>query len=420
VGQNYPKLNILTSLVIMPLTEKQKAALAAAPPAQRNALRAGYNKQNSVSARPKAKSRAQPKSKAISPGGRRRWVQKQKLGSALVPARGHGYYDAFRNPPSNVAFPASMGEATPLRGITRFTTPSTSLNLSNGPLLLVVYNDVAGKYVASSFNIADKNDSDNPTWTRFQASQFESAPIDTPFIPTRQSIRITNVSNVVDRGGVVRVLRTNNLDPRFKWYQAQSYNDTNFPNRLTVAHIKEVMEEIRDSPKSRSFGAEDLGRQKQWNCYITDLAASTNFIDRQITPYGWQSSIPAGSEGFVKEAAASPPMSTFLFLIEPHGVESNAFEVSISSHRLYRFPYGSLLASFAMDVPYMAPDAAHKVKSHEESHENNLGSYVSAGMDALAGAGAAVLSQYAKASANSMNTLGAPAAMEMAPLVMSL
>jgi len=347
-------------------------------------------------------------------------VQRQKAGSALVPARGHGYYDAFRNTPSNVAFPASMGEATPLRGITRFTTPNTSHNLSNGPLLLVVYNDVAGKYVAATFNIADKVNTDNPSYERFQASQFESAPIDTPFIPTRQSIRITNVSNVVDRGGVVRVLRTNNLDSKFKWYTNDSYTDTNFPQRLTVAHVKEVMEEIRDSPKSRSFGAEDLSRQKQWNCYITDLAASTNFIDRQISPFNWQASVPAGSAGFAKEAAASPPMSTFLFLIEPHGVESNAFEVSISSHRLYRFPYGSLLASFAMDVPYMAPDAAHKVKSNEESHENNLGSYVSAGIDALAGAGAAVLSQYAKASANSMTTLGAPAAVEMAPLVMHL
>jgi len=401
----------------MPLTQKQKAALAATPPAQRNALRAGYNKQNFTSARPKAKSRAQPKSAANAPGGRRRWVQKQKAGSALVPARGHGYYDAFRNPPSNIAFPASMGEATPLRSITRFTTPNTSHNLSNGPLLLVVYNDVAGKVVAGTFNIADKVDTDNPLYTYFTASQFESPPSDTPYIPTRQSIRITNVSNVVDRGGVVRVLRANNLDPKFKWYTNGASTDTNFPNRLTVGHVKEVMEEIRDSPKSRSFGADDLSKQKQWNCYITDLASSTNFIDRQIVPHGWQGSTPAGSEGFVKEAAASAPMSTFLFLIEAHGIESNAFEVSIASHRLYRFPYGSLLASFAMDVPYMAPDVAHKVKSHEESHDNNLGSYVSAGMDALAGAGAMVLSQYANASANSLATLGAPAAAEMAPLL---
>lgn len=401
----------------MPLTQKQKAALAATPPAQRNALRAGYNKQNSTSARPKAKSRAQPKSATNTPGGRRRWVQKQKAGSALVPARGHGYYDAFRNSPSNIAFPASMGEATPLRAITRFTTPNTSHNLTNGPLLLVVYNDVAGSHVAATFNIADKADTDNPLYTRFQAAQFESAPLDTPFIPTRQSIRVTNVSNVVDRGGVVRVLRTNNLDPKFKWLTLPGYIDTNFPNRITVGHVKEAMEEIRDSPKSRSFGADDLSKQRQWNSYITDLAASTNFINRRIVPDNWMASIPAGSEGFVKEAAASAPMSTFLFLIEAHGVESNAFEVSIASHRLYRFPYGSLLASFAMDVPYMAPDVAHKVKSHEESHDNNLGSYVSAGMDALAGAGAMVLSQYANASANPMAALAAPAAAEMAPLM---
>jgi len=237
---------------------------------------------------------------------------------------------------------------------------------------------VAGGVVANAYNIADKTDGEVPTGTRFQASQFENIDRDIPFIPIRQSVRITNTTEVMQRGGIVRFLRVNNLSTKFRSYVDAAQTDATHPNRPKVSDVKELMEMIRDSPKTRSIGAADLGRQRQWNAYITDLVGSSTFVNRDLPAAFWDGG--AANDGtFTYQTAAAQPMSVLLFLIETHSVESNAFEIAVMSQRLYRFPYGSLMASFSFDVPHMSHEAAHKLKAHEEKHEHNAGAIVEGG-----------------------------------------
>lgn len=352
------------------LTAKQKARVAKAPKGQKGNLLRGYARQNAT-----AKSASRPTPPAKPPPRAKAQPKFSARGTHAV-RRGVGYYDAFRHSPGVIAFPASMGEATPVKSVCRFTTPASSGSVSNGPLLVCVFNDVAGGLVAQTFNIADKTNTDNPVLTQFRASQFGNIASDTPFIPIRQSVRVTNTTEVMYRGGTVRVLRFNNLHPRFRTYSAGSYTDTSHPERTTVGHVKELAEMIRDSPKARTLGAAELGSARQWNSYITDLVGSSVFVDRTLPDSAWTSS---GDGKWSVSGAASQPMSTLCFLFEPHGTENNTFEFAIMSQRLYRFPYGTLMASFAVDVPHMSHEIAHKIKSTEEQHENNAGKIVETG-----------------------------------------
>lgn len=393
------------------LTPKQQLRVAQATGPTKSALLRGYAKQN-AGAKPTPKAKPAPKRQS-KPQAKPNY--KPYTGSTHAIQRGVGYYDAFRNPPGNIAFPASMGEATPLRSVCRFTTPSGAGDVSNAAQLIIVFNDVAGAAVARCYNIADKANGDPPEETLYKASQFESIDKTIPFIPTRQSVRITNTTQVVQRGGVVRFLRVNNLGNRLRMYPNGSFTDATHPNRVTVGHVKEMMEMIRESPKSRTLGAAELGKPRQWNAYITDLVGSSTFVERTLPgAEGWTT---AASGEWDFASAAAQPMSILCFLIEPHSTENNTFEVAIMSQRLYRFPYGSLLSSFSRDVGHMSHETAHKLKSTEEHHENNAGTLVEAA--ALTGAALAAKLAGVKAASSAAATAGetaAPSMFEMAAL----
>jgi len=393
------------------LTPKQKLRVAQATGPTKTALIRGYARQN-VGAKPTPKAKPSPKRQS-KPQAKQNYTA--YTGSTHAIPRGVGYYDAFRNPPGNIAFPASMGEATPIRSVCRFTTPSGAGDVSNAAQLILIFNDVAGATVARCYNVADKANADPPTETVYKASQFESIGKTVPFIPTRQSVRITNTTQVVQRGGVVRFLRVNNLSNRLRMYPNASFTDATHPNRVTVQHVLEMMEMIRESPKSRTLGAAELGRPRQWNAYITDLVGSSTFVERTLPGSDQWTTAASGEWDFA--SAAAQPMSILCFLIEPHSTENNTFEVAIMSQRLYRFPYGSLLSSFARDVAHMSHETAHKLKATEEHHENNSGTLV----EAAAVTGAALAAKLAgmKAASTAAATTGeaaGPSMFEMAAL----
>jgi hypothetical protein len=260
-----------------------------------------------------------------------------------------------------------MGEATPIQAVRRFTTPNSSGDVSNGPLLLLFFNDTSGPAICNTYKTADRTPDQAPIQTRFSAIQFQDVPHNTPFIPIRQSIRITNITEVIHRGGIVRVLRMNNLDPKFRGHVSSHYTVSTHPSTVITAEVNELCEMIRDSPKTRSFGAAELGQPRQWNSYVTDLTGSSTFADRTL------SSVSEPNMKFTSDIANAQPMSCIAMLIEAHSVESNSFEITVMSQRLYRFPYGTILASFAISVPYIEQHIAHQLKASEEHPEHNLG-----------------------------------------------
>lgn len=332
------------------LTPKQQAILDALPKGpHKSKLATTYRRQIN----PASAMRHKPAKEKLS---RETRFKSMPQGVPQAAPRGLGYYDAFEHSPDAIALASTIGEATPISSISRFSTPDSSGNSSNGPQLLCIFNDRAGQPIGTCFNTADGT----VTSSFFQATQLEVDPT-IPFLPIRQSVRITNTTEVINRGGVIRVLRVNTMPRSFRcWTPGNPHPAGPQPD---LSAVQDTMEFIRASPKSRTIGSSELGEAKQWNAYITDAISGASITQRD----------PSHMDDEGRINGLSQPMSTLLILVEAQGIVSNTFEFSVMSQRLYRFPYGSVLASMAKDVPYAPPDILHRLKKDEEHPSRNAG-----------------------------------------------
>lgn len=364
------------------LTNKQANTLKAAPPNRRPALARGFYQQRF------AASAALPNK----PGRERIAADVQFRSNPTnrrqIAPSGHGYYDAFTTMPNTAVTAMSIGLATPIKGLCRIGTPSVTMEQivdSHGVgdttnALLLVFNaasndaniarfyhmgasgvveHTAKRPIVHAFNglmashLGDHNADGQPVpvsqgtgyvnehgpgseWSATLQTHDEVAHAHIPFssdgvesIPVRGSMRIRNVSEALKVGGVVRVLRfTGAMD-----LPSTTPGDPNMSPKW-----EGLLDGIRNSPHTVTYGGQELVHMKQINQYVVDQTRCTTFESTKNFDSG----------------VMKPAMTTIYVLFEsfaPSGsMVGNQYELTFCCQRLARFDAGTLLGSQAISV----------------------------------------------------------------------
>lgn len=212
-------------------------------------------------------------------------------------------------------------------------------------------------------------------------------------IPLRGSLRIRNVTEVRNRGGVVRVLRYNgSLN-----FSAKGADDTNYHSDMTALHedgtfgahgeqlfhvagFLQLCEMIRDSPQARNIDGAEFMTTFQGNTYPSDYIRAHEFRDDDTF---W-------------ETVAHPKFCTTLVLIDnyaPSGdFKNNQFEVNTVVQRAARFAPGSLLHAMARTLPSADQNTANSHVQQEAAnpHLQQVKDFAKFAGGAIAGAATGV------------------------------
>lgn len=167
----------------------------------------------------------------------------------------------------------------------------------------------------------------------------------TESIPLRGSLRIRNVTQALNVGGTVRILRYNgglafNM-PRFQ-ADVQGSEATSeavqgsAPPDVDLGFYFWVCSMIRNAARTRHYGGSELCETHQVNTHPADFVRSHTFM--QDTTF--------------REALLAPKYSTTLILIDDFvdgaGGINNSYEINFNVQRAARFAIGSLLHTKAI------------------------------------------------------------------------
>jgi len=312
-------------------------------------------------------------------------------GFKIAPS-GHGYYDAFKNPPSSAVVSQAVGPCTTVQGKTSITLfNQNDSDVGNG--FMVMFNAGGGQGNAG-IKLSKKADGNlttvfinHPTMMPTSAggnvdpgtdpSVFSGAA----FIPLRQSVRIRNVTEAMGVGGVVRVAR---FSAGFEFPQNNVEYD-------------ELADCIRSAVNTRTYGGGELVTCAQMNAHVADAVKCNTFESAVMNVQ--RTDVTSDVRHNVFQAMENPSMSTLVFLIEDFTsssgqmyslsalsptspmTRSNTYEFTVCTQKAYRFKPGSLLHSMGKDMKADKNrlDSAHQ---HEAAKGSNLSKVVEGFKDA--------------------------------------
>lgn len=319
---------------------------------------------------------------------RRQFTQQQMMAGALrntqFAPRGHGYYDAFANPPDSAAVSQATGPATSIAGVSIDTVAGQeyrsglTINIGSGGLALSIPADKLSTVSLVLFNPGASNDQIGTILSVATNGTITSVPIlcsafsglgpagtnmyhDTPHInsgeaalthvdpanpathhhhvnrrvesiPLRGSIRFRNITEARAVGGTVKVLRYNG--------GVELHAAGNNGTPVDPGLFSSLISMIRDSPRTRCYTGSQLREPHQLNSYPCDFVRSMSFHTDVSFP----------------EALAQPAYSTLMFLIDEFSdsstsaAKNNTYEFSCSVQKAARFPIGTLLHSMAKEM----------------------------------------------------------------------
>lgn len=348
------------------LSSKQVSAIRGAPPGRRAALLRGFVAQG-------------PAGKEAKPGKTAPKKAALFAGAPVIPARiaprGQGFYDAFATPLDTVATAMSIGLATPILGRSRDLTirNSPSSNISDNSVLIWFQPGHAHNYAGRQFAIDHTNG--GLTERNLIVPQFSSlydnvSGVGVEQITVRGSIRIRNVTEARNVGGVVRVLRYGG----------------GYPVPTDAASYMSLCDMIRDSPHTNTYSGHELVTTKQKNCYIVDQARATTF-----------ESDSAFSGGASRSATGRPYLTQIFILIDTfspgdtvtaasgmsvtYGLQ-NSYELSVAVQRLARFDPGTLMHSLTRSIP-ADPHMHNQARDREEASGSSLTHVLEMGASAV-------------------------------------
>lgn len=369
------------------LTPNQVRAVAAAPPRERQQLKATYSRQMAGNAKSRSRTPAprrgharlqnMPRASNVPRGimpdmSKGNWGQTPASSNIIAP-RGFGYYDAFEHDPFSVATHMSIGPATPILAttvcseglVTKKPFPLASSNLEAGAILLIVQ-PAPTAVQAKAFECSSNVDSAFLTATSHYSPQLQADPPDNA-IPTRCSLRFRNWTQHVGVGGIVRVLR---MTTGVALAESRSTNE----------ELANFCQSIRTHARTRTYGGDELLDTHQKNCTIVDQSKSTWFTDFG-TPTNVDQLPWSNSEGWDQDGGLigsftvnlhDPAYTPIAILFEPFvaavsgGTVGNKYEVSVRSQFLGHYAQGTMLANMAVDPP-TAPDKLSHHRNREEA-----------------------------------------------------
>jgi hypothetical protein len=391
------------------LTDRQRAAIRAAPQAAKALLQAQFQAQmkgprggGGWPTRPAARrgrvGGTGPQAIARMPGSRphgadafagqsnRQLMQEawkaSPASSNIMAPRGLGYYDAFQANPMSAATHMSIGPCTPIDAKTTvgFTDPSSSTP-SEGIIdtgfskeaQLVIVQPAPDGVQAVRYNVSNATPTDLMNTYSYRSPQLEADP-PTEMIPTRCSLRIRNYTAKVNKGGLIKVLRMTTgvfLDPDF----------------TTNAQLLEIMGGIRDHKRTREYDGAELPGVMQKNCIVADQSRALTFQNfGEATPSDQYHPLPpqppttpvVNVYQFTK-TLNDPAFTPIAILFEPFlnvqqggGTSQslgNTYQITVQSQFLAHYKQGTMLANLAFSP---ACDAPHINKNRD--HEENKGS----------------------------------------------
>jgi len=298
--------------------------------------------------------------------------------------RGHGYYDAFANRPDTATVSATTGPCTCIAGYSSDMIMGPGQSIGEYKLLsndytthtmvpvaanfkLVLFNPGAsddviaktyelieqpadgsgntvslhvdnitarqfhelGPVVMNTTGTADHQDANASVADRRPGRRVES-------IPLRGSVRFRNVTESLYVGGTVRVLRYNGSLVTGDDEQGNAKIGKNAP---TVAAVMALVETIRDSPRTKVFGGDELLVTHQSNSYPADFVRSMQFE----------------CDTHFDEALYRPGYCTTCILIDnflssANTPANNSYEFTFQVQKAARFGPGSLLHSLQRNM----------------------------------------------------------------------
>lgn len=247
------------------------------------------------------------------------------------------------------------GGATCVRGRRTF-----SLTVGANTIVVYLFNVRGGNYVGTTFQYnggaAATHFDDNLT-----TQMYTPAP-DTS-LQTKGSIHIVDVTKTLDRGGVVKVLRT----PQSILIAPGT--------TVSTAEQLAIVDYIRGSPHT-IVHSQDLVEGKTWHQNIVDG-----------TKYQAFRSHPTSVNDLLDELD-DPGMSTIAFLFESYAGASRTFEVTYAATAYVRYPAIGVLQSMQKPIPRTTQET---IMSHNSvldrlgSAANAVGSAAIQGVEAAAG-----------------------------------
>jgi len=342
------------------------------------------------------------------------WSRTPQSMNLLAP-EGFGYYDAFANNVSSTATHASIGPATGICCKTLCGTlnpneaenPDPSdfirglINTSEGPILLYLM-PAASNVQAVMFSVGLAPGTQNQvvkqcTFRTPQLSSTTAAPnlLPTSILATRASVRVRNITNNMNVGGDVRVLR-----------QSVGFD---FPDQLPGATdaqkraaFDNLCEGVRTSAATTTYTGNTLRASHQMNSIVVDQSRATAFKDfeenrnSKTVPWKWVDDpldpsappgVPANASVFPFEFEAHDPSFTpIVMLFEEYvntntageqGNVGNRYELTYLSQFLCHYRQGTVLANLAA-----APNHSSAVHAKALPKEHQAGNVLRAAGEA--------------------------------------
>lgn len=393
-------------------TPGQRRQLALTAPAQKEALRKTYNKQNASKGKGRNGGGGKMPMRALqnmpAPGGsgwnmrgtdrkmpdmsKGNWEQTPATSGSLAP-RGFGYYDAFTHDPFSAGTHMSIGPATPIVGSTiaaagiqtdeskTLVGSSVGAGLEGGSFIVVVFPSTS-TVQACMYRCSSYQSDESCTSKIFRSPQLDAeSPLDA--IPTRCSIRIRNTTQSVAQGGLVRVLRMTTGVGIISGFGSPSV----LPGRTSNGTLATFMDGVRNHARSVTYTGEQLCEAMQKNCTVVDQSRALWFEN-------WDETIPASQVPWTSpDLDPDTQMSTFtrqlyqpaftpiVFLFEPfiaqYGAQGitgglgNYYELTVRSQFLAHYPQGTMLANLAI-TPKANPTDMTKHRNKEEQKASTL------------------------------------------------
>lgn len=309
------------------------------------------------------------------------------LSNAQFAPRGHGYYDAFSNPPNAVVLASAVGPVTPMVGHARMpihgseghiatgavnaagqpssyadnrlTSAGVSITLpmpatnsrmfvfnvgsSDDEVGFVMYPTVEGTMFVDKMRCSALAGFANPGQLNWISADMNggdtgvhsSVAQDVETIPLRGSLRIVNTTEERFQGGMVRTLRYNGG----LLFGHDVTNSTSVVVEPTVDSYFKLRDLIRDSARSEHYSGKDFSKAKQFNLHPADFIRSHTF----------------SSDKTLYEAILTPRFNTLLVLIDDFTASgtthNNSYEVNVLVQRAGRFAPGTLHHNNAKEMP---------------------------------------------------------------------
>lgn len=362
----------------MALTQKQKAAIARAPAAQKAAVKAGFEGQNA--------NNRQQQPRVVATQRRARAAPKQKPKKTACKMRN------FLDPLCPVPVPSVVSDGKALPHTSLVSTDFT-VNGSQTTVLVATNTGDSGT-VGYLFDIDENGklkDSGAQVLTipTLASSDTEGGPSASRAM--KLSVTCINCSNALKRGGRVTYLNSSQRLPA-KGTQA----DTQFAD---------IVNSIKSSPYRKRITGDLLAHPLQLISYPVDSTEYSRFKPH----HGTLNAYDFGRYVFGASAASEPlprPMSIIVYVFEPVS-QAQEYSVTIRASYYTRWPLTSVPGQSMKQIPTAPADHINTVRDHTEETANDLVHVAEGG--ALATIGPKIMSTVGNAVSRGLGNLASAA-----------